>query len=298
MAHYRRTFLVAALASFLIGVRADAQDSGSAAAGNKALRVDIDLVLVNATVTDSQNNLITDLTAGNFQIWEDKVEQKIEYFSTEDAPLSLGIIFDVSHSMEKKIDVAREAAATFLQTGSIEDEYFLVEFSSRARLAEDFTTDISRLRDRLAFAPAEGTTAMYDAVYLGLNKVKSGQNPRKALLLITDGEDNHSRYSRGDIHELARESDVQIYIIDLGRALVGELAEITGGRSYRGSVDDLEDICEKISLELRNQYVLGFASTNLNKDGKWRKLQIRAVPPPGMSRLNVRTRSGYYAPTD
>jgi Ca-activated chloride channel family protein len=291
MAHCRKVLLVAAIAALAV-VNASAQEKA------RALKVDIDLVLVNATVTNPENQLITDLTSEHFQIWEDKVEQKIEYFSTEDAPLSLGIIFDVSNSMEKKIDVAREAAGTFLQTGSVEDEYFLVEFSNRARVSEDFTTDISRLRDRLAFAPAEGTTAMYDAIYLGLNKVKSGQNPRKALLLITDGEDNHSRYSRGDIRELARESDVQIYIIDLGRALVSELAAITGGRSYRASVDDLEDICRKISLELRNQYVLGYSPTNSNKDGKWRKIQVKTAAPAGMPRLNVRTRNGYYAATD
>jgi Ca-activated chloride channel family protein len=276
----------------LIAVSAGAQDRAT------KLKVDIDLVLVSATVTDSDNQLVTDLKPENFRIWEDKVEQSIRYFSTEEAPLSLGIIFDVSNSMEKKIDLAREAAATFLQTGSVEDEYFLVEFNSRARVAEDFTTDISRLRDRLTFTPAEGTTAMYDAVYLGLNKVKSGQNPRKALLLITDGEDNHSRYSRRDIRELAKESDVQIYIIDLGRVMIDELAEITGGRSFRGSVRDLEDICQKISLELRSQYVLGYASSNSSKDGKWRKIDVKMTPPTGLSRLHVRTRSGYYEAMD
>jgi len=184
----------------------------------QSLKIDVDLVMVNATVTDSENRLVTDLKPENFQVFEDKVEQSIRYFSTEVAPLSLGIVFDVSHSMEKKIDFAREAAATFLEAGTPDDEYFLVEFNNRAKITEDFTTDISRLRDQLAFVPPAGTTALYDAVYLGLSKVKKGRNPKKALLLITDGEDNHSRYSRGDIREFARESDVQIFSIDLGRA--------------------------------------------------------------------------------
>lgn len=261
----------------------------------RGIKVDVDLVMVNVAVTDPDNHVITDLGPENFQLFEDKVEQKIKYFSSEVAPLSLGIVFDISHSMENKLDLARAAAVRFLETGTPDDEYFLVEFSSRAELASDFTTDISRLRDQLAFKPAKGSTALYDAVYLGLSKVKAGNNPKKALLLITDGEDNHSRYSRSDIREFARESDVQIYVIDLGRALVSDLAEMTGGHSYRGSVDDLEEICEKVALELKSQYVLGYESSNTNRDGKFRKIRVRTIPPPGLPKLNVRTREGYYS---
>lgn len=262
----------------------------------KSIKIDVDLVMVNVTVTDGGNKLITDLPRENFQLFEDKIEQEIRYFSSEAAPLSLGIVFDISHSMQNKIQLAREAAARFLETGTPEDEYLLVEFANRAELTENFTTDINKLRDRLALRPAKGATALYDAVYLGLAKVRAGQNPKKALLLITDGEDNHSRYSLGDIREFVRESDVQIYIIDLGRSFVSELAEMTGGHSYRGSVDDLEDICTKIALELKSQYVLGYASTNTVKDGKFRKLRVRVTPPTGMLKLNVRTRDGYFAP--
>jgi Ca-activated chloride channel family protein len=261
----------------------------------KALKVDVDLVMVNVTVTDPDNRLVTDLKPDNFQLFEDKVEQEIKYFSSEAAPISLGIVFDISRSMEDKIELARDAAARFLETGTPEDEYFLVEFGNRAQLAEDFTTDINRLRDRIAFTPAKGATALYDAVYLGLSKVKAGQNPKKALLLITDGEDNHSRYNRGDIREFVRESNVQIYIIDLGHALIGELAEMTGGHAYRTSVKDLEDVCEKIALELKSQYVLGYGSTNTNKDGKFRKIRVRVAPPSGMPKLSIRTRDGYFA---
>jgi len=271
--------------------------AGLFAQQQKSLRVDVDLVMVNATVTDADNKLVTDLKPENFQIFEDKVEQKIRYFSTEEEPLSLGIVFDVSHSMESKIALARDAAATFLDTGTPEDEYFLVEFSSRARVTEDFTTDVARLRDHLAFVPPQGETAMYDAVYLAMSKVRKGQNPKKAILLITDGEDNHSRYSRGDIRRFARESDVQIFSIDLGRALIAELSDMTGGHSFRGKASDLEDICSKIAQELKNQYVLGYASTNTNKDGKYRKVSIRVNPPAGLSRLHIRAKDGYYGPT-
>jgi Ca-activated chloride channel family protein len=263
----------------------------------KALKVDVDLVMVNVTVTDPDNKQIMDLKPDNFQVFEDKIEQKIRFFSTEEQPLSLGIVFDVSHSMEPKIAVARDAAARFLDTGSPEDEYFLVEFSTRAKITEDFTTDVSRLRDHLALVPPQGDTAMYDAVYLALSKVRKGQNPKKALLLITDGEDNHSHYSRHDIREFARESDVQIYSIDLGRALIGELSDMTGGHSFHGHADQLEDICSKIAQELKSQYVIGYASTNTNKDGKYRKVRVRVTAPVGMPKLNVRSKDGYYGPT-
>jgi len=201
----------------------------------------------------------------------------------------------MSHSMQKKLDFAREAAAQFLESGTPDDEYFLVEFSNTAKVAEGFTSDINRLRDSLAFKPADGSTALYDAIYLGLAQLKRGQNPKKALLLITDGEDNHSRYSRGDIRDFIREADAQIFVVDLGRALLGDLAEMTGGHSYRASIDDLQEVCEKIALELKSQYVIGYESTNTNKDGKYRNLRVRVNPPAGMGKLAVRTRKGYFA---
>jgi Ca-activated chloride channel family protein len=265
-------------------------------AAQKSLKIDVDLVMVNVGVRNSDNRAVTDLKADNFQIFEDKVEQKIRYFSSELVPISLGIVFDMSRSMQKKLPFAKDAALKFLETGTPDDEYFLVEFSSRAELALGFTSDIARLRDKLSLAPAQGNTALYDGVYLGLAQLKRGQNPRKALLLITDGEDNHSRYSRGDIRQFVRESDAQIYVIDMGRALVGELADMTGGHSYRASPSDLEDTCEKIAQELKSQYVIGYESTNTNKDGHFRKLRVKVNPPAGMSRLSAHSRDGYYAP--
>jgi len=261
----------------------------------KSLKVDVDLVMFNVAVANSENRFVMNLKAEDFQVFEDKVEQTVRYFSNDVTPVSIGIVFDLSHSMRKKIDVAREAAARFLESGTPEDEYFLVEFSSRAKLAEGFTTDISKLRDSLTFKPAEGSTALYDGIYLGLTELKRGQNPRKALLLITDGEDNHSRYSRGDLREYIREADAQIYVIDLGRALLGDLAEMTGGRSYRASVDELQEVCEKIALEIKSQYIIGYESTNTSKDGKFRKVRLRVNSPAGMGKVSVRTRDGYYA---
>jgi Ca-activated chloride channel family protein len=275
------------------------------------LKVDVDLVLVNATVTDSLNRYVSGLEGEHFQIWEDKVEQKITYFNAEDVPISVGVILDVSGSMKDKIATARQAASTFLKTGNPEDEYFLVEFANRPEVASDFTTDVTKLQGKLLQTPAKGMTAMYDSVYLSLEKLKEASNPKKALLLITDGEDNRSRYTFQNVKEFVKEQDVQIYGIGIvdewnsslgagktGRAMVEELSDLTGGRAYfPDSVYDLEDICTKIAVELKNQYVIGYHSTNEAKDGKWRKIRLKINPPKGIQRLNVRAKQGYYGAT-
>ncbi len=276
----------------------------------QTLQVDVDLVLVNATVTDPLNRYVTSLEEQHFRLYEDRVEQQIQHFSAEDVALSLGIIFDISGSMKNKASVARDAAATFLRTGSPEDEYFLVAFNSSAEVLQDFTTDISRLQNHLVFSRTSGMTALYDAVYLGLETLSDGINTKKALLMITDGEDNHSRYTFSNVREYVKESDVQIYSIGIvdsygsqlalgrsGRANIDELAETTGGRSFfPNSVYELEDITTKIAVELKNQYVLGYISSNQEADGEWRDVDVRVEEPRGLPRLTVRARQGYYAP--
>ena len=276
----------------------------------QTLQVDVDLVLVNATVTDPLNRYVTSLEEQHFRLYEDRVEQQIQHFSAEDVALSLGIIFDISGSMKNKASVARDAAATFLRTGSPEDEYFLVAFNSSAAVLQDFTTDISRLQNHLVFTQTSGMTALYDAVYLGLETLSDGINTKKALLMITDGEDNHSRYTFSNVREYVKESDVQIYSIGIvdsygsqlargrsGRANIDELAETTGGRSFfPNSVYELEDITTKIAVELKNQYVLGYISSNQQPDGEWRDVDVRVEEPRGLPRLTVRARQGYYAP--
>jgi Ca-activated chloride channel family protein len=228
-------------------------------------------------------------------LFEDKVQQEIRYFSNEDAPVSLGVIFDASGSMDEKAAFARDAAISFLKTSTREDEFFLVQFSDYAWLTQDFTTNVSRVESRLASLRTQGSTALYDALYLGLTKVTSGLHSRKALLLITDGVDNHSRYSRGDIRRFLREADVQVYSIDLGRALIGEFSEITGGHSYRTSVNGLWETSRKIAAEMKNQYVLGYVSSNTTKDGTWRKIRVKVDPAARKGRLSVRAKDGYYA---
>jgi len=275
---------------------------------DQTISVDVDLVLVNAAVSDSKGRMVTGLQQDNFRIWEDKVEQKVEYFSSEDTPMSIGLIFDATGSMADKISTARDAAASFLRVGNPDDEYFLVTFSQRVTLVEPFTTDISRLQNHMLFTPAKGLTPLFDAVYLGLETMKTAKNKRKALLLITDGEDNHSRYSFADIKEFAKEQDVEVFVIGIvnpsgelapgqsGRTTIENLAQTSDGEAFfPDSVDQLEDICNKIGLELRNQYVLGYHSTNRAKDGRWRKIRLKMNPPKGISYLSVHAKTGYYA---
>lgn len=311
-------FLLLTLPAMILARAGRGQDPQAPPPSDKAdkqpastLKIDVELVLVNATVTDSLNRYVSGLEAQHFQIWEDQIEQKIEYFNAEDVPISIGIIFDVSGSMKDKINTARVAATTFLKSGNPEDEYFIVSFANRPEMMADFTTDITKLQSKLILTPAKGMTAMYDSVYVGLEKLKEGTNPKKALLLITDGEDNRSRYTFQNVKEFVKEQDVQIYGIGIvddwnsqlsagktGRAMIEELAEITGGGAYfPDSVYELEDICTKIAVELKNQYVIGYHSTNETKNGKWRKLRMKVNPPKGIQRLSVRAKQGYYAPT-
>jgi Ca-activated chloride channel homolog len=272
------------------------------------LNLDVDLVLVNATVTESaRNRPVRGLEKKDFQVWEDKVEQKISYFSSEDVPVSVGIIFDISGSMKDKIGSAQRAAATFFKSGTRDDEYFEIQFADRPQIASDFTTDITKLQGRLLNTPTKGSTALYDAVYLGLNKLKESNNPKKALLLITDGEDNRSRYSFSNVRDFIREQDVQMYAIGIldpatgaGRDALAQLTDITGGRAFfPNSAFEMSDICKKIAAELKNQYVIGYRSTNTAKDGLWRKIRVKVSTPKGkdIAALGVRFKQGYFAPS-
>jgi Ca-activated chloride channel family protein len=260
----------------------------------QSLKVDVDLVLVNATVTDMEGRYAVGLEKENFHVWEDKVEQKIEYFSTEDAPISVGLIFDASGSMHDTLPYARQAALAFLQTANVDDEYFLVEFNDRPRVTVDTTKDIGKLQGHIIFIPAKGSTALYDAVYMGMEKLKKAAYPKRALITITDGGENHSRYSFSNLRDFVREQNVQIFSIGAEGA-INNLVDMTGGYAFHGI--GLEDICQKIAIELKSEYVIGYRSTNQAKDGRWRKVQLKIDTPRGLSKLNVRAKTGYYAAT-
>jgi len=270
---------------------------------DQTLKVDVNLVLVNATVSDLNGRLVAGLDRSNFRLTENGVEQKIEYFNVEDLPLSVGLVFDATGSMADKLSSAREAATAFLKTSNPHDEYFLIEFSDRPGLIEDFTTDVARLQKRLFSTSARGLTPLFDAVQMGLEKIKGARNTKKALLVITDGEDNNSRSTFSDIRESTRHQDVLIYAIGLvqsvkGQSTIGDLVETTGGRAFfPNAASQLQDICTRIAIELKNQYLLGYRSTNQTKDGTWREIHLEVEPPKGLPPLKVRAKTGYYAAT-
>jgi Ca-activated chloride channel family protein len=271
-------------------------------ARSQTLKVDVPVVLVNTTVSDLKGRLVAGLDRQNFRIWEDDVEQKVEYFSLEDMPVSVGLVFDTTGSMADKLSAAREAATAFLKTSNPRDEYFLIEFGDQPKLVQNFTTDIPRLQKQIFSALAQGLTPLFDAVHLGLETITGGKNTKKALLVITDGEDNHSRDTFSDVREFTRRQEAQIYAIGLVSSVVGQmtikdLVETTGGRAFfPNSANQLEDICTRIAIELKNQYLLGYRSTNESKNGQWRQIRVEINPPKGLPPLAVRARTGYYAP--
>lgn len=277
------------------------------------LRVDTTLVQINVTVTDPLNRFVTGLEKEHFRLFEDKAEQKILDFSSEDAPLSIGLVFDTSGSMGPKLQKSRQAAVQFFKTANPEDEFFLVEFNDRPDLVVPFTTDTEDIQNRLEFAQSKGKTALLDGVYMAMNQMKKARNPRKAILIISDGGDNNSRYTESEIKNAVREADVQIYGIgifepigsrgrtpeeQMGPSLLSEVAELTGGRSYNvENLNELADIAAKIGIELRNQYVLYYTSTNQARDGKYRHVNVKLVQPRGLPPLKAFFRLGYYAPS-
>jgi VWFA-related protein len=275
--------------------------------------VDANLVLIPVTVTDPLNRFVTGLEKENFKLFEDKKEQEITQFSSEDAPLSIGVIFDCSGSMGRKLEKSRLAVTQFFKSANPEDEFFLVQFNDSADLIQSFTRNLEDIQNRLVFTQSKGRTALLDAIYLSLNEMKKAKNPRKAILIISDGGDNSSRYTETEIRNRVKEADVQMYAIGIyepiaargrtpeeaaGQGLLTELAEITGGRQYPvDNVNELPDIAAKIGVELRNQYVLAYSSQNQERDGKYRKVQVKVIQPRGLPQLRSSYKMGYYAPS-
>jgi Ca-activated chloride channel family protein len=277
------------------------------------LRVDVDLALINVTVTDPYYRLVTGLEPDNFRVFEDNVEQEVVKFSSEDVPISIGVIFDTSGSMSNKIDKSRQAAIQFFKTANPQDEFFMVSFNERAELLSAFTNSIEDLQTRMMYMTTKGRTALLDAVYLGLSQMRGAQHGKRALLIISDGGDNHSRYNESNIKRLVKEADTQLYAIGIfdpigsrsrtpeelnGPSLLSDITEMTGGRVFAvENLNELPDIATKIGMELRNQYVLGYRPSNKAHDSRWRKIKITLRPPRGLPPLNVFAKTGYYAPS-
>ncbi|HZI17966.1 MAG TPA: VWA domain-containing protein [Pyrinomonadaceae bacterium] len=276
---------------------------------DKPVIVHSDLITITVTVTDTYGRFVTGLGQKAFAIFDDKIEQQITHFSDEDAPVSLGVIFDVSGSMSgDKISKAREALQRFIETSHTRDEYFLIGFNHRAQLLMDRTRDSEALLKKLTFVQTKGQTALYDATYLGVERVTRGAHQKRAVLLISDGQDNSSRYTFNELRRLLKETDVIIYAVGIvsgaddsqlgyaGRSILEELAGVSGGKAFFPSTGaEMNDTFERIALELRTQYSIGYRPSNFANDGKWHKIKIKVQPPRGFPRLFVRGREGYYA---
>jgi Ca-activated chloride channel family protein len=277
------------------------------------IRIDTNQVLIPVTVTTPLNQFVTGMEKDNFKVFEDKVEQEVSYFASFDAPLTVGLVFDASGSMGNKLTKSREAAAQFFKTANPDDEFFLVQFNERPQLVVPLTRNTEEIQNRLTFTQAKGRTALLDGIYMAIQTLKKGHNPRKALLILSDGGDNSSRYTETEVRNLLKEADAQMYAIGifepigarsrtpeelLGPGLLSELAEMTGGRHFPvENLNDLPDIAAKIGIELRNQYVLGYTSKNQTRDGKYRRVQVKLIQPRGLPPLRAFYRLGYYAPT-
>ncbi|MEP6569826.1 MAG: VWA domain-containing protein [Acidobacteriota bacterium] len=269
-----------------------------------------DLITFTVTVTDTYGRYVSGLGKGAFTVFDEKKPQEITFFSDDDAPVSVGVIFDVSGSMGgDKIKRARDALSKFIQTSHNMDEYFLIAFNSRAQLLLDKTRDGNQVLDKLSFVQTRNNTALYDACYLGVEKVQRGAHPKRALLLISDGQDNNSRYTFNELRRLLKESDVTLYGIGIlsgsdagssmgmeGQGILDELASVSGGKAFfPRSNAEMDDIFEQIALELRHQYSIGYKPVNFSNDGRWHKIKVKVTPPRGLPRLFVRSKEGYYA---
>jgi Ca-activated chloride channel family protein len=272
------------------------------------IKKSVDLVLVPVTVTDPMQRLVTGLTQDNFQVFENKTLQEVKHFSREDAPVSLGIIVDTSGSMATKMDRVREAIKQFCASANPQDEFFVITFSEEPKLVHNFSDSPEDIEGKLLFAVPKGRTSLLDAIYMGIRNMRDAKYSKKALLIISDGGDNHSRYSERELKSAVKESDVMIYAIGtfdrnvatleemLGPELLSDIAQTTGGRAF--IVDDLVQmpvLARRIGIELRTQYVLGYSPRNSPHDGKWHKISVKLKLPKKLAFLQARAKTGYYA---
>jgi Ca-activated chloride channel homolog len=275
------------------------------------LQVDVPLVLIPAHVSTPLGAPVTNLTGENFRLFEDDVEQKITHFASEDAPVSVGLLFDASGSMRDKMRKSFEAAAELFRTANSDDEFFLVEFNERPRLTVPFTRRPDDIYQRLLRARPVGRTSLFDAIHLALLQMKGAPNPRKSIVILSDGGDNHSRYTESEIKGALQEADVQVYAMGIfppeglakrpreergGPRLLGELTEETGGQHFPvENLNDLPAVCARIGAALRNQYLLGYSPANPVRDGKYHRVKVVLKAPENTPRLTIYHRQGYYA---
>src|SRR5262249_16461153 len=273
------------------------------------ITIETGVVNVTVSVTDPYGRFVTGLGKDHFEVFDDRVKQQIAHFTDDDAPVSLGIVYDVSGSMKERIARSVRALRRFIETSHNDDDFFLIGFNDRAKLVEDFTTSGDRIVNHLMFVAPHGSTALYDAAYIAVEKVAQGRQKKKALLIISDGQDNNSRYTYKELRNRVKAGDVQIYAIGItdpgsdslagyGRSVLEEITRMTGGRAFFPNAynePELVEICTRIALELRHQYSLAFYPTDRDSDAKWHKLQVKVNPPKGLGRLSLSYRDGYQS---
>jgi Ca-activated chloride channel family protein len=285
-----------------------APSAGAAQQQSPAVRLSSHLVTLTVTVTDVYGRFIRGLRQEHFQLFDDKIEQEIAFFNSADAPISFGIIYDTSGSMKGIINDALRALRVFMDTSHPDDHFFLIGFNSRPELLQDFTSGAGTVLNSLILVRPQGRTALYDAVYLGMEKVAQGQHAKKALLIISDGQDNNSMYTYRKLRDRVKESGVIIYgigIVDLwddvasqmrGREVLQEVTHLTGGRVFFPKAGtELVNTCAHIAMELRRQYSMGYYPRRVARDGRWHKIQVKVRRPKGLPLLQARAREGYYA---
>jgi Ca-activated chloride channel family protein len=272
------------------------------------LRVDTNLVLVPTTVNDLFNHPVTGLEKENFKVFEDKVEQTITSFSSEDEPIALGFIFDTSGSMKGLLPQGRAAAAELLKFANPEDEFFLVEFNTKPSLVIPLSSNSSPIGLEVMMTKEGGSTALIDALFMGIHEIHKSKNTKKALVLISDGGDNNSRYTPSEVRNVVKESDVLIYTVAIGAGHDADstaglswmtgISETSGAHMFYARGSELADIAEKIGIELRNRYVIGYSPRDQKRDGKYHRIEVKLFPPRGLPKLTAHWRTGYYAPSN
>jgi len=273
------------------------------------IRTSVDLVLVPVSITDGLHRPVIGLDQGNFQLFEGKKPQEIKHFSSEDTPVSIGILVDTSGSMSYKLERAREAVRQFCETANPQDEFFMITFADLPRLATDFTTRPEQVENDLLTAQSKGQTSLLDAIYMAVRKMREARHSRRALLILSDGGDNHSRYTEHDVKAAIKEADVMIYAVGtyeryvntqeelLGPDLLRSISELTGGQAFiLTDLKELPAVTRAIGTELRHQYVLAYQPQAAPRDGKWHKISVKLRLPKKLhSLLHVDARTGYYA---
>ncbi len=266
----------------------------------RSIRLDVEMVLVPVTVTDPYERLVEGLNKKDFRLFDDGVEQNISQFYRDDGPISVGIVFDASNSMVRRMDMSRRAISMFLARCGAGDEFFVIRFSDRPQRLQPFTMDTGLVEDVVKHIQPEGWTALYDAIHLGISDMKRAAHASKVLLVLSDGGDNNSRYNEREIKSIVQEGDVRLYAISIfdRSSTLEKLADNSGGRAYRvRKLDELPDLASRISEELHSQYVLGYNPSDSRRQGKYRKLKVELAPKQDAPPLRASWRRGYYEPS-